>query len=369
MLLMVNNILSTLKRNFLTIVLLATACGLMYAIHQPLSLLPSMVDWETISTLSGLLLITTGIKESGLFHLVAYHIAKKINNYRVLALFLISLAAILSMFLTNDIALFIVIPLTLTLQQIVGSNYSKIIIFEALAVNVGSSLTPIGNPQNIYLWHNWGISFYGFIKEMIPLVSMMSTLLLLMAFLCFSSKKIKVINNQTNVVDRGLFVVSTLLLVGFILSIDLGYEASFLIITFLSMLIIRKSIFLKCDWGLILLFIAIFIDLDLVCRLNVVSQLLAMLDFNNIRTLLLSGALFSQLISNVPSTILLVKHSANFKMIAYGVNIGGNGLLIGSFANLIALRFSANKRSYLYFHAYSLPYFIISLILALCLLV
>jgi len=129
-----------------------------------------------------------------------------------------------------------------------------------------------------------------------------------------------------------------------LLNWDLRYI--FLPIIFLVILITRRSIFWKCDWGLILLFVVIFVDLDLICRLKAVNHLLAMLDFSNTRTLFLSGALFSQVISNVPSAILLTKHSTNFKMIAYGVNIGGNGLLIGSFANLIAVRFSNKKLTF-----------------------
>jgi Na+/H+ antiporter NhaD/arsenite permease-like protein len=363
---MVNNICSSvifaLRRNVLTGVLLAVALGLAYVLRQPLRLFPAMVDWNTIFTLSGLLLITTGIKESGLFYLLAYRISRRIDNERLLALFLVFLAAILSMFLTNDIALFIVVPITLTLQQIVESDYSKIIIFEAIAVNVGSSLTPIGNPQNIYLWHQWGISFHGFVREMMPVVSIMSIGLIAMIFLCFPSKKIEVANNHNNIVDRGLFIISAILLVVFVSSIELGYETYFLPIILFVILITRKSIFLKCDWGLVLLFIIIFIDLNLICRFKAVNHLLAMLDFSNVRVLFLSSALFSQVISNVPSAILLTNHSSNFKIIAYGVNIGGNGLLIGSFANLIALRFSNRKYNYFSFHVYSLPYFIITLI-------
>ncbi len=366
---MVNNVWSILKRNLLGVILLAVALVLAYGLRQPLSLFPAMVDWKTIYTLSGLLLVTTGIKESGLFSLFAHRIARRIDNERFLALFLIFLAAALSMFLTNDIALFIVIPLTLTLQQILEDDYTKIIIFEAIAVNVGSSLTPIGNPQNIYLWHQWGICFPYFVKEMAPLVFVMSIWLLVMIFLCFPSKKIAVANNHNNGVDRRLFIISVILLVAFVTSIELGYEKYFLPIILLVMLITRKRIFLKCDWGLIFLFIVIFIDLDLIRRLKAVNHLLAMLDFSNTHTLFLSGALFSQVISNVPSAILLAHNSINFKIIAYGANIGGNGLLIGSFANLIALRFSKRTHDYLSFHAYSLPYFIITLISSYCLLI
>jgi len=191
---MANDLRSILKKNLLTVVLLAVAPVLAHVLRQPLRLFPAMVDWKTILTLSGLLLITTGIKESGLFHLLACRISRKIDNERLLAVFFVSLAAILSVFLTNDIALFIVVPVTLTLQRITERDYGKMIIFEAMAVNAGSSLVPIGNPQNVYLWHQWGISFHGFVWEMIPLVSVMFVGLLGMTFLCFPPKKIRACN-------------------------------------------------------------------------------------------------------------------------------------------------------------------------------
>lgn len=359
---MVNNLRLIVKRNVLTIILLTVAFGLAHFLRQPISLFPTMVDWQTISTLSGLLIITTGIKESGLFYFLASRIARQIGNERLLALFLVILAAILSMFLTNDIALFIVVPLTLTLQQIAERDYSKLIVFEAIAVNVGSSLTPIGNPQNIYLWHHWGISFPGFVREMLPIVSLMSAWLLAMTYVCFPSREIGTANKHQTVIDRALFTISVTLLPLFIVSIELGSGKYFLLIIFLAMLITRKNILLKCDWGLILLFMVIFIDLDLICKLKTVNHFLAQLDFSNLQTVFLSGALFSQVISNVPSAILLAKHSPNFKIIAYGVNIGGNGLLIASFANLIALRFSNKINRYFSFHLYSLSYFLITLI-------
>ncbi len=367
---MVNNIHFILKKNLLMAMLLAVAVGLTYTTRQPIEQLPTIVDWKTISTLSGLLLITTGIKESGLFYFFAYRIAKRIDNERLLALFLVFLAAVLSTFLTNDVALFIVVPLTLTLQQIAGRSYGKIIIFEAIAVNVGSSLTPIGNPQNIYLWHQWGIPFHGFVRAMIPIVSIMSIWLLAMIFLCFPAKKIKVTNNCSNhTVDRGLFVTCVILMLVFVYSIELGYETYCLPLVFLIILVSCRNIFLKCDWGLILLFIVIFIDVNLICRLRSVNHILVRLDFSNVHALFFFGALFSQIISNVPSAILLTNHSTNFRIIAYGVNIGGNGLLIASFANLIALRFSDERHSCSSFHLYSLPYFVITLISSFYLLV
>jgi len=353
----------------LLVTLTAVAVGLACIIRQPLKLLVLAVDWNTISTLTGLLLITTAVKESGLFYVLAYRIARKISNERLLVLSLVFLAALLSMFLTNDIALFILVPLTLTLQQIIRRDYSRLVFFEAIAVNVGSSLTPIGNPQNIYLWHQWGISFYSFVKEMFPLVCTMFFWLVTMSVLCFESKRIRLTDNYNYTVDRKLFVMSTILLVGFVASVELGYKLYLLPVIFMSVLTVRRDVLLRCDWELIFLFIVIFVDIDLISQFRLVTHLLNVLDFNNAKTLFLSGALFSQCISNVPAAILLAKHTNNFKMIAYGVNVGGNGIVIGSFANLIALHFLKRKTDYLSFHLYSLPYFVATLFSCLYLLI
>jgi len=339
----------------LLVTLTAVAVGLACIIRQPLKLLVLAVDWNTISTLTGLLLITTAVKESGLFYVLAYRISRKISNERLLVLSLVFLAALLSMFLTNDIALFILVPLTLTLQQIIKRDYSRLVFFVAIAVNVGSSLTPIGNPQNIYVWHQWGISFYSFVKEMFPLVCTMFLWL--------------VTDNYNYTVDRKLFIMTTILLVGFVASVELGYKLYLLPVIFMSVLTVRRDVLLRCDWELIFLFIVIFVDIDLISQFRLVTHLLNVLDFNNGQTLFLSGALFSQCISNVPAAILLAKHSNNFKMIAYGVNVGGNGIVIGSFANLIALHFLKRRTDYLSFHLYSLPYFVATLFSCLYLLI
>lgn len=355
---------SVLKRNFLLVVLFGLSLGLAGALRQPLRHLPTLVDWDTIVTLSGLLLITTGIKESNLFDAAAYRISRRIGSERLLALTLIFLSAALAMLLTNDIALFIIVPLTLGLQKITARDYAKMIVLEAIAVNVGSSLTTIGNPQNIFLWHQWRVTFPVFAAKMAPLVLLMAACLLVVVLFSFPSTKIEVSNAHFPAMDRRLFLLSAVLLIVFIVSVELHYERYFLAVVFFSLLWARRNVILKADWALVLLFIVIFIDLNLTCQLEAVRHWLALLDFNYPDTLFLTGALMSQAISNVPATILLANYTANFKMLAYGVNIGGNGLLIGSFANLIALRFMKRKNKYLLFHAYSIPYFIVTLILA-----
>ncbi|HEY3645087.1 MAG TPA: SLC13 family permease, partial [Gammaproteobacteria bacterium] len=120
---------------------------------------PALVDWPTLSTMAGLLLLTAGIEASGFLHRFAARITQRVHDERSLALFLAGASALLAAALTNDIALFIVVPLTLTLADYAALPVARLVAFEALAVNVGSMLTPIGNPQNIFLWQSSGTRF------------------------------------------------------------------------------------------------------------------------------------------------------------------------------------------------------------------
>ncbi len=151
------------------------------------------------------------------------------------------------------------------------------------------------------------------------------------------------------------------MLLAYIVCLELGYEDFCFPFILLSMLMICKKVILKSDWVMILFFISIFINIELVCRLKPVKHLLAGMDFSTPLSLLFSGTLISQIISNVPAAVLLARHATNFKLIAYGVNLGANGLVIGSLANLIALRLSNRSVGYLAFHAYSIPYLAFSL--------
>ena len=346
------------KENGLLLTALAALIGLEILVQKPLRRFPAYVDWNTIVTLAGLLLITTAIKESGFFTWLAHRISKRIHDERRLALFLIFASALLAMFLTNDIALFILVPLTLSLQKIAGGDYVKLIVFEAIAVNAGSALTAVGNPQNIYLWHKWGISFPIFSKEMIPLGLIMGFWLFAGAWWIFPTRPIRPVNQQILRVNQKLFWLSSVLFVLFVLSVELKIDDYFLGVLFLMYFFAHKKVIWKADWGLILLFVIIFMDVHLLYRLEIVNRFMESLPLENGRVLFVSGALLSQIMSNVPATLLLANYSSQFKLIAYAVNVGGNGVLIASFANLIALHFVENSRKYRYFHQYSLSYFL-----------
>ncbi|MDU1357936.1 MAG: SLC13 family permease, partial [Citrobacter freundii] len=152
---------------------------------------PGAIDWHTIITLSGLMLLTKGVELSGYFDVLGRKMTRRFKTERQLAIFMVLAAALLSTFLTNDVALFIVVPLTITLKKLCAIPVNRLIIFEALAVNAGSLLTPIGNPQNILMWGRSGLSFIAFTWQMAPLAGAMMLTLVVLCWFSFPNKALQ----------------------------------------------------------------------------------------------------------------------------------------------------------------------------------
>uniref|UniRef100_A8GH68 Citrate transporter n=1 Tax=Serratia proteamaculans (strain 568) TaxID=399741 RepID=A8GH68_SERP5 len=344
-----------LKDRFLHILLVAGV--LMLAINpQQLPALSGFIDWRTIITLLGLMLLTKGVEVSGYFDFIGRKIVNTLHSERRLALFLVFSAALLSSFLTNDVALFIVIPLTITLKKLSSLPISRLIIFQALAVNAGSLLTPIGNPQNILLWSKSSLSFLAFIVQMAPFGAAMLASLLLLTWFSFPAREIvKAPHTEGYPYQRRLLLSCVALYVIFLLCLDIGLPLYGLLAVFAGFLLLARRVLLQIDWSLIFVFIAMFIDVGLFTRLEAVQPWFADIARLGEGGIYALGIGLSQVISNVPATILLLNYVPSSQLLAYAVNAGGFGLAIGSLANLIALRMAGERKIWLKFHYYSLP--------------
>lgn len=322
---------------------------------------PGLVDWPTIAALTGLLILTQGVEISGYLDRLARRMAVHMPTERALALFLVSASALLATVLTNDIALFIVVPLTLSLRLLAHVPIARLIIFEALAVNAGSALTPIGNPQNLFLWHLSGTSFAEFTLAMLPMVALLLGLLLLVTGLAFPGTTIPWAAHTTVPgLQRRLLLASLALYLPFLVLINLRMPLAALALVLFIYLCAFGRVLAKLDWGLIAIFILMFIDLRLLADLDAVQALVGHVDLTQPNALFLAAALGSQLISNVPAAILLAEYSNDWRTLAYGVNVGGFGLVLGSLANIIALRMADDRRIWAVFHVYSIPLFLVA---------
>ncbi len=332
---------------------------------------PELVDWPTILALTGLLVLTKGVEASGALSVVARRLIIAIHSERRLALFLVCASALLSTFLTNDVALFVIVPLTLRLRgsdSVRGSvPVTRLIVFEAIAVNAGSALTPLGNPQNLFLWGQSGVKFVSFMGTMLALVAIAMIALLLLTTVAFSSRKLDCDDREVATVDRRLLIVSLVLYAPFLILIDTHQPAIACATILVIFATFARRVLVGVDWALLAVFVLMFIDLRLAAQTDAVRHAIESIGVHEPMRLYATAVLSSQLISNVPAAILLAEYSKDWATIAYGVTIGGFGFFVGSLANLIALRLAKDRRAWLVFHAYSVPFlFVVALLTWAC---
>ncbi|MDR5835251.1 SLC13 family permease [Caballeronia sp. LZ034LL] len=331
---------------------------------RPWPSLPGLVDWQTVLTLAGLLILTKAIELSGFLMWAAHRLVHHIHGERTLALLLVALAAGLSTVLTNDVALFAVVPLALSLHKLAPLSIKRLVIVIALAVNAGSILTPLGNPQNLFLWQTSGAAFGAFVWTMLPLCAALMVLLAIVTFAMFRGAPLDLSSDvEEHRVDRVLCVVSAVAFAAFVYLADAHHVGPALAALAAGFLIWRREAVFKIDWLLLLIFVLMFIVLRSAAALPVIHQAIAHLGIDTPVRAYAAGAVLSQGISNVPAAIVLAEFSKDWRALTFGVSVGGFGIAIGSLANLIAVRLSNEKGMWMPFHIVSIPFWIVAMVI------
>lgn len=347
---------AALARDYLLLALVGALILLTLPAPRGIAGYPDLVDWPTVTVLAGLLVLTKGLELSGALARAGAGLAARMPTERALALLLVTATALLATVLTNDVALFVMVPLTLALRHGGPLPVNRLVVFEALAANAGSVLTPVGNPQNLFLWQRSGLPFADFIAAMAPLAALLALPLLAMTAAAFSGRRLAPLRAvPAPPLDRGLLLLSLALYLPFLILADLRQAPLALALLAALFFLLRREALMRADWGLILVFILMFIDLRLLARLPQAQALLEGAGLEQPQNLFLAGVAASQAISNVPATILLAGFSRDWLTLAYAVNVGGFGLALGSLANLIALRMARDRRAWIAFHAWSVP--------------
>jgi len=322
------------------------------------------LDVPTLAGLTGLLILTQAVRISGLIQRWALALVARLSSVRMLAITLVLLSAMLAAVLTNDVALFLIVPLTLAIDAIARIPRTRLVIFEALAVNAGSTLSPIGNPQNLLLWQHSGSSFPQFTLAVLPTGAIMLALLLCVTGVAFSRAPLQL---QSAVepprLNVPLGIGATLLLGGMVAALQFHYAVQAMLIVFAAGLLFFRRVLAGVDWMLLVTFAAMFVGLGHLSAVPWVHAHVGLLDWHDPRVLYGGGIVLSQIISNVPAAVLLENYTGNLTLLAIAVNVGGSGIMIGSLANLIALRLDGSPRIAWKFHAWSIPYLLASAVL------
>ncbi|GAB5098654.1 SLC13 family permease [Caballeronia sp. HLA56] len=342
--------------------ILVLALGVLQVVHpRSWASLPGLVDWQTVLTLAGLLILTKAIELSGFLMWAAHRLVHHIRGERGLALLLVALAAALSTVLTNDVALFAVVPLALSLHRLAPLPIKRLVIVIALSVNAGSILTPLGNPQNLFLWQTSGVSFGAFVWALLPLCAVLMLMLGAVTCAMFRNAPLDFSGDaEEHGVDRVLCGVSVLAFAGFVALADAHHAGPGLAVIAVAFLLWRPEVVLKIDWLLLLIFMLMFIVLRSAAALPAIHGFIAQLDIGTPMRAYAAGAVLSQAISNVPAAIVLAEFSKDWRALAFGVSVGGFGVAIGSLANLIAVRLSGEKGMWGPFHLVSIPFWFVA---------
>lgn len=352
--------LSRAAEDRLLVALLLALAGLLW--WQPLApaRLFDLVHWQTIVALTGLMLLSRGLEASGALARLGAWLLRRLHSERGLALALVLFSGVLAAVVTNDVALFVVVPLTLGLYATADLPVGRLVVFEALAVNAGSAATPVGNPQNLLLWQSSGTGFLEFTAAIAPLAIVLMGLILLLVPLAFPRRALAPVPVATGTpLTPRLAGVMLVMYPLFLLLVEGGLALPGLAIALLACLVLRPRMLYGVDWELIAVFVLMFLVIGIVVESPAVARSAAALDILP-GGLITSGMLVSQVVSNVPAAILLNPFADDWRLLAWGVNVGGFGLAVGSMANLIALRLARRPGIWRDFHRWSVPMLVLA---------
>lgn len=324
----------------------------------------SYIDFRVLALLFCLMAVVRGFSSIGVFTRLGTMLLTHVHSLRMLSALFIFLCFFFSMLITNDVALITFVPFTILVLSMAEQKkfLIPVIVLETIAANLGSMLTPLGNPQNLYLYTISGLSIGAFVRIMLP-YSFVSAILLLIFILFLPKDTVSTATaantaNSTNTVTasntsnviceavkarknpRILFTAYLILFLLCLLTVlhILPYQIMFLLVL-TGFLLLDYRVLKDVDYFLLLTFLCFFIFIGNMKQISLVHELISKLLVHH-EVLMGIGA--SQIISNVPAAILLSGFTDDYSALLIGVNLGGLGTLIASLASLISFKFYAN---------------------------
>ncbi|HEX2946005.1 MAG TPA: SLC13 family permease [Clostridia bacterium] len=295
------------------------------------------IDFRVLACLFNIMLAVKAFEELQLLEKLSVGILNRCEGSRKVQLVLIFTAFFTSMLFTNDVALLTLVPLALIIGRKSEQNMAATIIFQTLAANIGSSLTPMGNPQNLYIFSYYGLNAGQFFST----VGLFTAAGLV--FLVILNQRTKNISLEVELADvklgnKVLSIVWSLVFILIILSVFrlIDYRIAFGV-TAATALLLNRTLLMKVDYRLLVTFICFFIFIGNISHLNAVGSMLKAL-LGSETSVYFGSIVLSQVISNVPSAILLSNFTPHWKELLLGVNIGGMGTIVASLASVISYK-------------------------------
>lgn len=307
------------------------------------------IDFRTLSILFCLMAVMAGLQKLGVFRKVAGMLLRHTHNTVQLVEVLVLLCFFFSMVITNDVSLITFVPFTFIVLRLSGEDAVKklavpVIALQTIAANLGSMLTPIGNPQNLYLYGKAQMSAGAFILLMLPYSLVSLLLLVICAAVVAKCSKITVQSVKASLGDNAeaaerenyllLMYLLLFLLCLFTVARVIPYPVTLMIVA-AAVLILDRSTITKVDYSLLLTFVGFFVFIGNMGRMPAFRDFLqGIIGGREVVT----SVIASQVISNVPAALLLSGFTEDVQALIVGTNLGGLGTLIASMASLISYK-------------------------------
>ena len=295
------------------------------------------IDFRTLALLYALMTVVAGLRKAGVFVSLAHTLCARAKNTRFIGMILVCLCFFSSMLITNDVALLTFVPFSVVVLGMADrrQDLPRVIVLQTVAANLGSMLTPVGNPQNLYLYSYYNMPIGDFLAVTFP-VWLLSLILTICGCFFLSKAGFHDSFGRAPGIDRKALWIYLALFAVCLLTVARVLDwPIMLLVVVLAVLIFDRRGLLEADRMLLLTFVAFFIFAGNLARIEAVDTLLkSLLSGREYLTALLT----SQVISNVPAALLLSGFTANGKALLLGVNIGGLGTPIASLASLISLK-------------------------------
>ena len=298
------------------------------------------LDFRVLGLLFSLMAVVKGLERAGVFEKLTAHLFHLLHTTRQFAGTMIFACFFASMWITNDVSLITFVPFALAAFRQLGREQEliKVVVLQTVAANLGSMCTPVGNPQNLYLFLVSGMGLREFVLLLLP-YTVLSFLLLVLFLWWFPADSLPGLSDETVREMSGRTLPLPLLLILFLLCmltvgnvVDFRLTAAIILAT---VLYFDKPLLLQVDYILLLTFVAFFIFIG---NLKHIPAVYGFFTSHTVGQEFWVSLLASQIISNVPAAILLSGFTGNYAGLMLGTDIGGLGTLIASMASLISYK-------------------------------
>lgn len=294
-------------------------------------------DLKTLTCLFCVLAVVCAFKNINFFYILAQSIVKKFKNIKFAVLVLVYITFIGSMLIANDMALITFLPLGYYVLK--TTNKQKYMAFtfimQNISANLGGMLTPFGNPQNLYLYTKYNIPTAEFIQIMFLPFFVAIALITICCLIFVKSEPLKIVEQSEKISKFRVILYSLLFALAIIIVFRIiPYWIGLIVIPLVLIFADRKALKMV-DYPLLFTFVFFFVFAGNMSRIDIIQEIFSTLLE---KSTLIFSVISCQIISNVPSAVLLSQFTENYRDLLLGVNIGGTGTLIASLASLITFR-------------------------------